>query len=217
MLHAVLAAWEQLAAAAWQGVALICGLLWLGVLARTIQASPKSYANEQRITNLENPTLILDATTPINFALAHGGGTDPRNSDGYATGFTGQVHNWQPSSNPRIISDWRDLPSGVNGWGLGANGYKKFRNLADGSVQISIYLQLIGTKTDGTQIFPPGALPSGYQPGFEKKMPAIVNSNALSTNWPPMLQFRADGSIYVYGVNDAGLVELSCHCILPIF
>jgi hypothetical protein len=114
------------------------------------------------------------------------------------------------------LETWHDFPAGINGWGLGTGGYKKYRLLAEGDVEVAIFLALIGTKTDGTVIFAAGALPSGYQPVTGKNLPAVTNGNALSANWTPTLQFRSDGSVAVQGVNAASLTSVSCHGTIPV-
>lgn len=183
MLHTVLAGWAALIAAAfWPAAALTCALLLLTVLARTVQASPKSYANEARIGALE--TGYLPAAI-------------------------------QPGSVPPVPETWHDLPSGINGWGLGTGGWKKYRLLAEGSVEITISLRLIGTKADGTQLFPAGSLPSGYQPNQAKRLGCSTTNNALSANSTAWIGVLSDGSFNISGVNGT-IDQVDLHATLPL-
>lgn len=180
----MLAAWAALAWAAWPYAVLTTWLLMLAALiTRTIQASPKAYATEARVTNVEQTYLPAAV---------------------------------QPGSSPAITETWHDFPAFGNGWGRGTGGYGKYRLTAEGDCQVAIWLTATGTRTDGTVImFTPGA-GSAYSPTTAKNLPVIVNPNALSSNWTPMMQFRSDGSIAVFGVNAASLNEISCHGIIPV-
>jgi hypothetical protein len=152
----------------------------------------------------------------LQAALQPAAGTDPAGNS-FAAGYTGPVTAVQPGTSPSVAEAWHDFPAGVNSWGLGTGGWKKYRLLSTGSVEVSISLRLIGTKTDGTAIFSAGALPAGYTPALGRKLlPAIVNTNALSGNWPPTVSFNTDGSVTVFGVNATGLVSLDCHGTIPL-
>lgn len=116
-----------------------------------------------------------------------------------------------------VAETWHDFPAGINGWGNGTGGWKKFRLLPFGSVEISISLRLIGTKTDGTLILPAGALPAAYQPTSAKRMPCSTTNAANSANSTPWMGFLTDGSVNVSGVNTAGTLDhVDCHVVLSL-
>lgn len=186
VLHAVLAAWAALAAAAWPWAALAAALLLLA--ARVAQPTAKSYSTEQRVTTLET------WSQPVAV---------------------------QPSSSPPAAETWHDFPAGAAGWGLGTGGWKKYRLTAEGSVQVSINLALIGTQTDNTVIFTAGALPPGYRPASGGRyLPAALDTSGAvfyGGNHTPYLVFRTDGSVAVFGVNAAGLNQLQCNGTISLF
>lgn len=153
-------------------------------------------------------SLLVGALSPI-------GGTDAA-GNGFGIGYTGPVQAFQPAAVPAIAEVWHDLPPGANGWGLGTGGWKKYRMLSTGSVELSFSLRLIGTKTDNTNIFGAGALPSGYQPANNKYLPCIVNQNALSSNWPQTIRVNTDGSISIAGVNATTVTQLDFHGTVPL-
>ena len=181
----LVAAWEQLAAAAWPYALLACAITWLALVVAgrvTEDASAKAYNVEQRV-NLLWQTMLPAAIDPVN------GGPET----------------------------WHDFPAGINGWGLGTGGWKKYRLLAEGSVEISISLRLIGTKTDGIAIFSAGALPAGYQVSVARRMAISTSGNALSANNTAWMGFLADGSVNLNGVNTAGaLTQIDAHFVLPL-
>lgn len=188
MLRAVLDTWAWLTFAAWPWAALTAVLAWAALLARTVQASAKSYASEARIAALETTVWLAPAT--------------------------------QPGSSPPIAETWHDFPAGVNSWGRGTGGWAKYRLLAEGSAEVSINLNLIGTKTDNTLIWNAGALPAGYQPASGGKyLPASLDTSGAvfyGGNHTPYLVFRTDGSVACFGVNATGLNQLQCHGIYSL-
>src|SRR5436305_10903194 len=104
----LLGAWAQLAAAAAPYALIAAVICWLAArLVTQDAASPKSYATEQRLSNL------IGTLLPATYL-------------GSAT---------QPGSSPPVPETWHDFPAGVNGWGLGSGGWKKYRLLAEGSVE----------------------------------------------------------------------------------
>lgn len=125
----------------------------------------------------------------------------------------------QPGSSPPVAETWHDLPAGINSWGRGTGGWAKYRLLAEGSVELSISLRLIGTKGDGTGVFSAGALPTGYQPSTGRFLPVSLNvagATFWTGNHTPFLLIGADGGISCYGVNATGLTQLDCHGPLPL-
>jgi hypothetical protein len=168
---------------AWLAVSGALAMLLIALAARTVQASTKSYANEQRITNLEQNYLPAAI---------------------------------QPGSSPAVPETWHDLPSGINGWGLGSGGWKKYRLTSDGNLALSISLRLIGTKADGTAIFPSGALPAGYQVSTARRVPCSTTNNALSANSTAWIGLLADGSFNISGVNASTLDQVDLHGVFPL-
>jgi hypothetical protein len=123
----------------------------------------------------------------------------------------------QPGSSPAVAETWHDLPSGINGWGLGTGGWKKYRLTRDGDLGLSISLRLIGTKTDGTAIFGSGALPTGYQVSTARRLAISTTGNALSANSTPWIGLLSDGSMNINGVNTAGtLSQVDLHGVFPL-
>jgi hypothetical protein len=131
-----------------------------------------------------------------------------------AGGLTGLVDERQYS-----IDIWHDLPAGTNGWGLGTGGWKKYRLLPSGSLELSISLRLIGTKTDATIMFAAGSLTPAYCPSVGRYIPVSMNlagATFWQANFTPFLLIGANGSIACYGVNATGLSQLDCHGVLPL-
>lgn len=193
-MHAwMLLAWHALEglAATFAPYAFLAAVVCLLAVGRVVldAASPKSYANEQRI----------DALVAASLPAAV-----------------------QPGSIPPVAEDWHDFPAGVNGWGIAGatTGWKKYRLLAEGSVEVAINLTLVGTKADNTLIWSAGALPSGYQPVLGGKyVPASLDTSGAvfyAGNHTPYLVFRTDGSVACFGVNAAGLNQLQCNGIYSL-
>jgi hypothetical protein len=191
VLRAAFDAWAALAFAAWPWGALITMLYWLTIMARTIQASPKAYATEQRIAAVET-TYLPAAVQP---------GSSPPIAETW--------HDF-----PAGATGW-----GITG-GSGT-GWKKYRLRAEGSVEVAINMTLIGTQADNTAILAAGALPAGYRPvAGGKYLAASIDTAAASfyaANHSPYLVFRTDGSVACYGVNATGLNQLQCNGVFSTF
>lgn len=181
-------------------------------------AAPNKAGNgndgQVQITYTSGQTLIA--------AISPAAGSDT-NGNAFASGFTGQVTAFQPGSSPTVAETWHDFPAGVNSWGLGTGGWKKYRMTSTGSVEVSISLRQIGTKTDGTVVFAAGALPTGYQPGTvtgaRKLLPIAMDTSAAtfySANHTPYMSFNTDGSVTIFGVNATGLSVVDCHGTIPL-
>jgi hypothetical protein len=126
----------------------------------------------------------------------------------------------QPGSIPPVPETWHDFPAFVNSWGRGTGGWAKYRLLAEGSVEVSMSLRQAGTKTDGAAILPASSLPAAYCPVTARRLlPAVVQGNALSSNWVPDVSFNTDGSLTVFGVNNGAstLSSLDCHGVYSTF
>lgn len=130
--------------------------------------------------------------------------------------FSSPIATVQPGSSPAIAETWHDLPAGINSWGIGAGGWKKYRLTADGDLGLSISLRTIGTKTDGTALFSAGALPTGYQVSVARRLAISITTNALSANSTPWIGLLADGSLNINGVNVAGLNQVDLHGVFPL-
>jgi hypothetical protein len=127
----------------------------------------------------------------------------------------------QPSSSPATAETWHDFPAGVNSWGNGTGGWKKYRMNVDGSVEVSISLRQIGTRTDGITVLSAGALPTGYQPvSGAKRLPVSLDTPGVafySSNHTPIMSFNTDGSVTVTGVNAATAPsQLDCNGIVTL-
>lgn len=183
-------AWWGLAAAAWPYFAVACALGWLWALAVAGELAGSASAKAYALE--QRVSALVAASLPAAV---------------------------QPGSSPAAPETWHDFPAGVNGWGLGTGGWKKYRLLAEGSVEVSINLNLIGTKTDNTLLWNAGGLPAGYQPPSGKYLPASLDTAAATfyaANHTPYLVFRSDGSVACYGVNATGLSQLQCHGIFSL-
>jgi hypothetical protein len=162
---------------------------------------------------------IDDKGAPVTTILAAAEG-DGVTTDELAKGITtASVQTWDPNSgNPKKLETWHNLTGSSTGWGPGS-GWAKYRLLPFGSVEVSMHLTTIGTKNDGTVIFPAGTLSSPYCPASgPKPLPASTSANALSPNNTPMVSFNTNGSITVFGVNPASgtLSSVDCHGIYSL-
>lgn len=111
---------------------------------------------------------------------------------------------------------WHDFPSGVNGWGITGGGWKKYRLTAEGDLEVSINLTLIGTKTDGTRVWSDGALPSQYAPNTAVRIPVAYTAGQVpGANSSPWMGFLAAGGVNISGVNLTGLDQVHCHAVIP--
>jgi hypothetical protein len=181
----LLRTWEQLADAALPYAIVAAAITWLAVTARAGQLT--SASAKAYATEQRVNTLV---TTVLPIAI-------------------------QPGSSPPIPETWHDLPSGINGWGIGTGGWKKYRLLAEGSVEITLSLRLIGTKADGTAILPSGSLPSGYQPAQAKRLACSTTNNALSANSTAWIGVLADGTFNISGVNGT-IDQVDLNATLPL-
>jgi hypothetical protein len=116
--------------------------------------------------------------------------------------------------------DWTAFPAFVSSWGRGTGGFALWRKSHGGTLDFTISLRLIGTKTDATPIQNGGAWgDSSCWPVGGRYWPVSLNlASALfwSGNYTPFILFAGNGALSVYGVNATGLSQLDCHGSIPL-